>query len=129
MSNDDCMFKFTGQFNWPQIIQNAKIETSNYTTVYDYQLEVGVTTLSHDLVRKTTIIYPFHFQVVRTAQLTIIYPVTPEPTREPTFEPTNNPTVERNFFFFFERETPSPPPRKFLLKLSYISVQKKVKRF
>lgn len=106
------MLKYTGEFSWPEIITNANVDTSNYTTVYDYQLEVWVTTLSHDLVRKTTIIYPFHFQVVRTAQLTIIYPVHPEPTLEPTFEPTIEPTLEptmeptfepsreRNFFYF-----------------------------
>ena len=121
MSDDTCRQKFTGTFSWPDVITNANVQTSNYTTVYDYQLEVWVTTYSHDLVRKTSIIYPFHFQVVRTAQLTIIYPVHPEPTIEPTLEPTLEPTVEptpeptfepsrqptfeptkeRNFFLFF----------------------------
>ena len=53
--------------------------------------------------------YPFHFQVLRTATLTIIYPVHVEPTREPTreptieptFEPTMEPSFKRNFCYSF----------------------------
>ena len=87
------MKKYTGVFNWPQVIQEATLKTTNYTDMYDYALQIIVTTVSHD-IRITSVYYPFHFQVMRKTELTIIYPVFPEPTLEPTLEPTTEPTQE-----------------------------------
>ena len=91
------MVKYTGEFYWPEVIKEALVTTTNYTILYDYALDIVVTTFSHE-VRLTTVYYPFHFTVMRTAELSIIYPIfTLDPTKEPSTEPTMEPTYEPSF--------------------------------
>jgi len=89
----DCTAVWVVTMPWLDLIRETEAFAEDLGPVWDYEMEVWVTTLSHELIRTTTIVYPFHIQLSTIVEVSMRFPLQAEPTQYPTLEPTKNPTV------------------------------------